>query len=146
MRLQSVHPYDFYTVISWWSRWYVEKTGVGMHAGHYAKRIGGDELRRALNTPVDGMPPHRFTRLVLDRWAFEEPNRVRLLCADPVRVEWLLEAAADQGDQECELLTSIEAQHRREAGEMDTDLLAASGLPLGMPDSLPFRHMDREAA
>lgn len=118
-----------------------------MHAGHYAKRIGGDELRRALNAPgLDGLPPHRFTKGVLDRWALEEPNRVRLLCADPVRLEWLLDAAQDQGDQEREVLTSLEAQHRREAGELDTDLLATSGLPLGMPDSLPFRHMDREAA
>ncbi|KJZ03078.1 hypothetical protein TW86_22915 [Halomonas sp. S2151] len=118
-----------------------------MHAGHYAKRIGGEALRQVLNVPgLDGLPPHRFTKLVLDRWALEEPNRVRLLCSDPVRVEWLLEAAADQGDQERDLLTSIEAQHRREAGELDADLLAASGLSLGMPDSLPFRHMDREAA
>lgn len=117
-----------------------------MDAGHYAKRIGGEELRRALNTPVDGLPPHRFTKGVLDRWALEEPNRVRLLCADPVRVEWLLDAAQDQGDQERELLTSVEAQHRREAGELDTDLLADAGFSLGMPESLPFRYMDREAA
>ena len=118
-----------------------------MHAGHYAREVGGDELRWALNAPgLDGLPPHRFTRLVLDRWALEEPNRVRLLCADSIRLEWLLDAAQDQGDQERELLTSLEAQRRREAGELDTDLLAASGLPLGMPDSMPFRHMDREAA
>ena len=114
-----------------------------MNAGHYAKRIGGEALRQVLNVPgLDGLPPHRFTRLVLDRWALEEPNRVRLLCADPVRLEWLLDAAQDQGDQERELLTSIEAQHRREAGELDTDPLVASGLPLRMPDSLPFRYMD----
>ena len=113
-----------------------------MNAGHYAKRIGGEALRQMLNVPgLDGLPPH-FTKLVLDRWALEEPNRVRLLCADPVRLEWLLDAAQDQGDQERELLTSIEAQHRREAGELDTDLLVASGLPLRMPDSLPFRYMD----
>jgi hypothetical protein len=114
-----------------------------MNAGHYAKRIGGEALRQMLNVPgLDGLPPHHFTKLVLDRWALEEPNRVRLLCADPVRLEWLLDAAQDQGDQERELLTSIEAQHRREAGELDTDLLVASGLPLRMPDSLPFRYMD----
>lgn len=116
-----------------------------MSAGHYAKRIGGDELFRALTAPgLDGLPPHRFTKLVLDRWALEEPNRVRLLCANPVRLEWLLDAAQDQGDQERELLTSIEAQHRREAGELDSDFLAASALPLGMPESLPFRHIDGE--
>lgn len=117
-----------------------------MHAGHYAREVGGDELRRALNTPVDGLPPHRFTKGVLDRWALEEPNRVRLLCADPVRVEWLLDAAADQGDLEMNLLTSEEAQRQREQGMMDTDILMESTINLRMPESLPFRHMDREAA
>lgn len=117
-----------------------------MNAGHYAKQTGGEELQRALVVMrVDGMPLHRFAKLVLDRWALDEPNRVRMLCADPVRVEWLLDAAADQGDREQELLTSLEAQHRREWGEMDTDLLAASGLPLGMPDSLPYQYMDEVA-
>ena len=117
-----------------------------MNAGHYAKQTGGEELQQALVVMrVDGMPLHRFSKLVLDRWALDEPNRVRMLCADPVRVEWLLDAAADQGDREQELLTSLEAQHRREWGEMDTDLLAASGLPLGMPDSLPYQYMDEVA-
>lgn len=115
-----------------------------MNAGHYARHTGGEALRRALRQPgPDGRPPHRFTRLVLDRWALEEPNRVRLLCADPVRMEWLLDAATDQGDQEREWLTSIEAQHRREAGELDTELLADAGFPLGMPDSLPYRYTDK---
>lgn len=115
-----------------------------MDAGHYARSIGGEALRRALNTPgPDGLPSHRFTKRVLDRWALEEPSRIRLLCADPVRVEWLLDAATEQGDQEREWLTSIEAQHRREAGELDTDLLADAGFPLEMPNSLPYRYMDK---
>lgn len=64
-----------------------------MSAGHHAKRIGGEELQRALNvTRVDRMPLYRFTKLMLDRWALDEPNRVRMLCANPVKLEWLLEA------------------------------------------------------
>ena len=118
-----------------------------MDAGHYVKKVGGDVVAPSLQKyrNSDGALCHRFTKMVLDRWALDEPNRVRMLCADPVRVEWLLDAAADQGDRERELLTSLEAQHRREWGEMDTDLLAASGLPLGMPDSLPYRYMDEVA-
>lgn len=118
-----------------------------MDSGHYAKNIGGPLLAETFRhyRDPDGGRCHPVAKRVLDRWALEEPNRIRLLCADPVRAEWLLDAATDQGDLELELLTSIEAQHRREAGEMDTDLLAASGLPLGMPNSLPFRYMDRES-
>lgn len=115
-------------------------------AAHYAKRVGGDELATALREyrDPDGARCHRFTRLVLDRWALEEPNRVKLLCQDETRLAWLLDAAQDQGNQECEWLTSLEAQHRREWGEMDSGLLAMSGLSLAMPDSLPFRYMDKE--
>lgn len=116
-----------------------------MDAGDYARKIGGKKLVKALSElGRDGFPLHRFTKLVLDRWALEEPNRIRLLCVDAVRIGWLLEAATDQGDKECELLTSLEAQHRREAGELSTDLLADSGLPLGIPDDLPYQHMDKE--
>lgn len=116
-----------------------------MDTGHYAKKVGGDVLLESLRRyrDPDGERCHRFARLVLDRWALEEPNRVRLLCADPVRVEWLIDAAQDQGDVELELLTSVAAQRRRECGETDTDVLTSAGLSLGMPDSLPFRHCDR---
>ena len=91
---------------------------------------------------LGGRPRKQFAGLVLGRWALGGRDRGRLLWAGPVRLEWLLDAAQGQGGQERELLTSIEAQHRREAGELDTDLLVASGLPLRMPDSLPFRYMD----
>lgn len=115
-----------------------------MDAGHYAKKIGADVLATALREyrDLDGARCHRFTRMVLDRWALEEPNRCRLLCADPVHLEWLLDAAQDRGNIERELLTSVQAQWQRECGNMDTDLLRESGLPLGMPDDLPFRYMD----
>lgn len=115
-----------------------------MAAGYYAKRVGGDALRQALSVPgLDGQPPHRFTKNVLDRWALDEPNRLRLLVADATRLGWLLEAAETQGDVEMELLTSVTAQHSREQGNGDTDVLADSELFLGMPDSLPFRYMDQ---
>lgn len=114
-----------------------------MNAGHYARKIGGEALRKSLRIPgPDGQPLHRFTRLVLDRWTLEEPHRVRLLCADATRLDWLLEAAHDQGDREMELLTSETAQRRREAGEMDSDILAGAGIALGLPDSLPYRHVE----
>lgn len=54
-----------------------------------------------------------------------------------------MEAAEAQGDAEMELLTSVTAQHRREQGNVDTDLLAEAELALGMPDSLPFRYLDK---
>lgn len=115
-----------------------------MAAGNYAKRVGGDALCQALRAPrLDGNPPHRFTKGVLDRWALDEPNRFRLLVADATRLDWLVEAAEAQGDAEMELLTSVTAQHRREQGNVDTDLLAEAELALGMPDSLPFRYLDK---
>lgn len=114
-----------------------------MDAGHYAKHMGGEALRKALRIPgPDGRPPHRFTKLVLDRWALDEPNRVRLLCDDATRLGWLLEAAEEQGDREMVLLTDETAQRRREAGELDTDILAGAGLALRLPESLPYRHLD----
>lgn len=115
-----------------------------MAAGYYARKTGGDALCRALREPrVDGNPHHRFTRMVLDRWALDEPNRIRLLSACDTRLGWLLEEAEAQGDEEMELLTSVRAQHCRERGECDTDLLADAGLFLGIPASLPFRYMDK---
>ncbi|MGP9680217.1 hypothetical protein ACT3TC_16480 [Halomonas sp. AOP27-A1-41] len=116
-----------------------------MNAGHYVKKVGGDLVAPSLQThrDVDGERCHRFTRLVLDRWALDEPNRVRLLCADLNKLEWLLDAAQEQGNIELELLTSVEAQRRREWGETDSDLLLDSGLSLGMPDLLPFQCSDK---
>lgn len=62
-----------------------------MDAEHYARSIGGEALRKSLRIPgPDGRPPHRFTKLVLD-----EPNRVRLMCADDTWLGWLLEAAQE---------------------------------------------------
>ncbi|MGP9655867.1 hypothetical protein [Halomonas sp. AOP35-4E-18] len=115
-----------------------------MDAGDYARSIGGEALRKSLRIPgPDGRPPHRFTKLVLDRWVLDEPNRMRLMCADATRLGWLLEAAQEQGDVEMELLTSVSAQWRREGGEIDTDILAGAGIAMGMPDSLPYRDMDK---
>lgn len=115
-----------------------------MDSGHYAKNIGGTLFAESLRQyrDPDGDRCHHFTKRVLDRWALEEPNRVRLLCVDPVRIEWLLDAAQDQGGVELELLTSVVAQRRRECGETDSDLLLDAGVALQMPGSLPFRHSD----
>ena len=116
-----------------------------MDSGQYARNIGGPLLAESLRhyRDPDGDRCHPVAKRVLDRWALEEPNRVRLLCADPVKIEWLLDAAQDQGGVELELLTSMAAQRRRECGETDTDLLLEAGVALQMPDSLPFRHCDR---
>lgn len=112
--------------------------------GAYALQIGGDALMQLMKHPGEnGMPAHRFTKLVLDRWALEEPNRFRMLCQDETQMEWLLEAATEQGDREMELMTSLEAQRQREGGMMDTDILKEANINLRMPESLPFRHMDR---
>lgn len=112
-------------------------------AGAYAKQLGGQMMIQALSQPgVAGTPPHRFTKLVLDRWALEEPNRFKMLCQDETRLEWLMESAEEQGDLEMNLLTSEEAQRQREQGMMDTDILMESTINLRMPESLPFRHMD----
>lgn len=115
-----------------------------MDAGHYVKKVGGDVVAPSLQKyrDSDGALCHRFTRLVLDRWALDEPNRVRLLCADSVTLEWLLDAAQNQGNIELEMLTSIEAQRRREWGETDVDLLFDSGLSLGVPELLPYQYSD----
>ncbi|MGP9555895.1 hypothetical protein [Halomonas sp. AOP43-F2-13] len=116
-----------------------------IEAGYYFKKLGdSNTLAASLRgyRHLDGGRPHRFTRLVLDRWALEEPNRCRLLLADPVRLGWLLEAAQDQGNRELELLTSLEAQRQRENGMMDTDILMEANLNLRMPNSLPYRNID----
>lgn len=114
-----------------------------MNAGHYARQTGGEALCKSLRIPgPDGRPPHRFAKFVLDRWALDEPHRMRLLCADATRLCWLLEAAQEQGDVEMELLTSVSAQWRREGGETDADLLLEAAIPLGMPVHLPYRHSD----
>lgn len=113
-------------------------------AGAYALRIGGDAMRQMMKQPGEnGMPTHRFTKLVLDRWALDEPGRFRMLCQNETQMEWLLEAATEQGDREMELMTSLEAQRQRENGMMGTDILKEANLNLRMPESLPFRHMDR---
>lgn len=115
-----------------------------MDAGHYVKKVGGDVVASSLQEyrDCDGALCHRFTRLVLDRWALDEPNRVRLLCADTVKLEWLLDAAQEQGNIELELLTSVKAQRRREWGETDVDLLLDSGFSLGIPSQLPYEYSD----
>ncbi|MGP5191842.1 hypothetical protein [Vreelandella alkaliphila] len=115
-----------------------------MDVGHYVKKVGGDVVAPSLQKyrDLDGALCHRFTKMVLDRWALDEPNRMRLLCADPVKLEWLLDAAQEQGNIELELLTSVAAQHRREWGETDVDLLFDSGLSLGIPAHLPYQYSD----
>src|SRR5690554_720365 len=112
-------------------------------AGAYALKIGGNALRQLMKQPGEnGMPTHRFTKLVLDRWALAEPSRFRMLCQNETQMEWLLEAATEQGDREMELLTSLEAQRQRENGMMDTDILKEASLNLRMDESLPYRRLD----
>lgn len=112
-------------------------------AGAYALRIGGDAMRQMMMQPAEnGMPTHRFTKLVLDRWALTEPNRFRMLCQNVTQMEWLLEAATEQGDREMELLTRLQAQRQREDGMMDADILKEASLNMRMPDDLPYRHLD----
>ena len=115
-------------------------------AGVYALKIGGDPLRQMMRLPLDnGMPTHRFTKMVLDRWALDEPNRFLMLCQDEGRMEWLLEAATEQGDREMEMLTSVDAQRQRENGMMDTDIYQDANLNLRMPDCLPYHYLDKMA-
>tara|TARA_B100000700_G_scaffold71851_1_gene80018 strand:- start:3605 stop:3814 length:210 start_codon:yes stop_codon:yes gene_type:complete len=68
-----------------------------MYSRQYAKKIGGPLLAASLRhyRDPDSNLCHPIAKRVLDRWArsLEEPNRVRLLCVDPVKIEWLLDAA-----------------------------------------------------